>query len=111
MHRDVAPGNILYDANNNPVLTDFGIALAAASGSRITSTGFSVGTSHYMSPEQARGGDVDLRSDIYSLGVLCFFGLAGKPPYDGADGFAVAYAHVFEADSASACRAGALAAV
>ena len=96
VHRDVAPGNILYDANNNPVLTDFGIALAAASGSRITSTGFSVGTSHYMSPEQARGGDVDLRSDIYSLGVLCYYGLTGKPPYEGADGFAVAYAHVFE---------------
>jgi serine/threonine-protein kinase PpkA len=96
VHRDVAPGNILYDANSNPVLTDFGIALAAATGSRITSTGFSVGTSHYMSPEQARGGDVDLRSDIYSLGVLCYYGLAGKPPYDGADGFAVAYAHVFE---------------
>ena len=97
IHRDVAPGNILYDANNNPVLTDFGIALAAASGSRITSAGFSVGTSHYMSPEQARGGDVDARSDIYSLGVLTYFGLTGKPPYDGADGFAVAYAHVFEA--------------
>lgn len=96
VHRDVAPGNILFDANGNPVLTDFGIALAAASGSRVTSTGFSVGTSHYMSPEQARGGDVDARSDIYSLGVLSYFGLAGKPPYDGADGFAVAYAHVFE---------------
>ncbi|HET8942029.1 MAG TPA: protein kinase [Rudaea sp.] len=96
VHRDVAPGNILYDANNNPVLTDFGIALAASGGSRITSTGFSVGTSHYMSPEQARGGDVDARSDIYSLGVLCYFGLTGKPPFDGADGFAVAYAHVFE---------------
>lgn len=96
VHRDVAPGNILYDANNNPVLTDFGIALAASGGSRITSTGFSVGTSHYMSPEQARGGDVDARSDIYSLGVLCYYGLTGKPPFDGADGFAVAYAHVFE---------------
>lgn len=96
VHRDVAPGNILYDANNNPVLTDFGIALAASTGSRITSTGFSVGTSHYMSPEQARGSDVDARSDIYSLGVLCYYGLTGKPPYDGADGFAVAYAHVFE---------------
>ncbi len=96
VHRDVAPGNILYDAANNPVLTDFGIALAATTGSRITSTGFSVGTSHYMSPEQARGGDVDGRSDIYGLGVLCYYGLTGKPPYDGADGFAVAYAHVFE---------------
>jgi formylglycine-generating enzyme required for sulfatase activity len=98
VHRDVAPGNILYDRNGNPVLTDFGIALTAHAqgGSRLTSSGFSVGTSHYMSPEQARGGDVDARSDIYSLGVLGYFGLAGKPPYDGADGFAVAYAHVFE---------------
>ncbi|MBS0569947.1 MAG: SUMF1/EgtB/PvdO family nonheme iron enzyme [Proteobacteria bacterium] len=96
VHRDVAPGNILYDANANPVLTDFGIALATVTGGQVTSSGFSVGTSHYMSPEQARGGDVDARSDIYSLGVLAYFGLARKPPYDGADGFAVAYAHVFE---------------
>ena len=96
VHRDVAPGNVLYDANGNPVLTDFGIALATVTGGHITSSGFSVGTSHYMSPEQARGGDVDARSDIYSLGVLAYYGLARKPPYDGADGFAVAYAHVFE---------------
>ncbi len=96
VHCDVAPGNILYDTNANPVLTDFGIALASTSGARITSSGFAVGTSHYMSPEQARGGDVDARSDIYSLGVLTYFGLTGEPPFDGADGFAVAYAHVFE---------------
>jgi formylglycine-generating enzyme required for sulfatase activity len=96
VHRDVAPGNVLFDSNNNPVLTDFGIALATVTGGHVTSSGFSVGTSHYMSPEQARGGDVDARSDIYSLGVLAYFGLARKPPYDGADGFAVAYAHVFE---------------
>lgn len=97
IHRDVAPGNILFDSADNPVLTDFGIALAASQATRITSTGFSVGTSHYMSPEQARGGDIDARSDLYSLGVLAWYGLTGKPPYDGADGFAVAYAHVFEA--------------
>lgn len=96
VHRDVAPGNILFDSADNPVLTDFGIALAASQSARITSTGFSVGTSHYMSPEQARGGEIDARSDLYSLGVLCWYGLAGKPPYDGNDGFAVAYAHVFE---------------
>lgn len=96
VHRDVAPGNILFDSADNPVLTDFGIALAASQSTRITSTGFSVGTSHYMSPEQARGGDLDARSDLYSLGVLAWYGLTGKPPYDGNDGFAVAYAHVFE---------------
>lgn len=97
VHRDVAPGNILFDPADNPVLTDFGIALAASQSTRITSAGFSVGTSHYMSPEQARGGDIDARSDIYSLAVLGWYGLTGKPPFDGSDGFAVAYAHVFEA--------------
>lgn len=96
VHRDVAPGNILFDANETPVLTDFGIARAISQGARITSAGISVGTSHYMSPEQARGGEVDARSDLYGLGVLTWYGLTGKPPYDGADGFAVSYAHVFE---------------
>ncbi|MBX3692032.1 bifunctional serine/threonine-protein kinase/formylglycine-generating enzyme family protein [Dokdonella sp.] len=96
VHRDVAPGNILFDLNDTPVLTDFGIARAVSQAARITSAGISVGTSHYMSPEQARGGDVDARSDLYGLGVLTWFGLTGRPPYEGADGFAVSYAHVFE---------------
>ncbi|WP_440221732.1 bifunctional serine/threonine-protein kinase/formylglycine-generating enzyme family protein [Dokdonella sp. MW10] len=96
VHRDVAPGNILFDVNDTPVLTDFGIARAISQAARITSAGISIGTSHYMSPEQARGGDVDARSDLYGLGVLTWFGLTGKPPYEGADGFAVSYAHVFE---------------
>ncbi len=96
VHRDVAPGNILFDVNDTPVLTDFGIARAISQAARITSAGISIGTSHYMSPEQARGGDVDARSDLYGLGVLTWFGLTGKPPYEGSDGFAVSYAHVFE---------------
>lgn len=96
VHRDVAPGNIMYDINNNPVLTDFGIARTVSKTSRITNAGVSVGTSHYMSPEQARGGDVDGRSDIYSMGAACFEALTGNPPYNGEDGFAIAYAHVFE---------------
>lgn len=97
VHRDVAPGNILFDVSDTPLLTDFGIARAFSQTARITSAGISVGTSHYMSPEQARGSDVDARSDLYGLGVLTWFGLTGKPPYEGADGFAVSYAHVFEA--------------
>lgn len=96
VHRDVAPGNIIFDSNNTPVLTDFGIARSVSKTSRITHIGVSVGTSHYMSPEQARGGEVDGRSDIYSLGALTFEAITGNPPYDGDDGFAIAYAHVFE---------------
>jgi serine/threonine protein kinase len=96
VHRDVSPANILFDSSENPVLTDFGIARAVTRTSRLTNAGVSVGTSHYMSPEQARGGNVDARSDIYSLGAVAFEALTGKPPYDGEDGFAIAYAHVFE---------------
>lgn len=96
VHRDVTPSNILFDADDKPRLTDFGIARAMAASSRITASGLSVGTSHYMSPEQARGGEVDPRSDIYSLGVLCYESLTGHPPFRGEDSFAVAYAHVYE---------------
>ena len=97
IHRDVTPGNIMFDSANNPVLTDFGIARSEHGSTRITQTGVSIGTSSYMSPEQARGGEIDQRSDLYSLGALTFEALTGHPPYKGADGFAVAYAHVFEA--------------
>lgn len=96
VHRDVTPGNIMFDGADTPLLTDFGIARALSGSTRITSTGVSIGTSNYMSPEQARGADVDARSDLYSLGALAFEALVGRPPYNGPDGFAVAYAHVFE---------------
>jgi serine/threonine-protein kinase PpkA len=96
VHRDVSPANILFDATDNPVLTDFGIARAVTRTSRLTNAGASVGTSHYMSPEQARGGNVDARSDLYSLGAVAYEALTGQPPFDGEDGFAIAYAHVFE---------------
>ena len=96
IHRAIAPKNVMYDGNDTPFLIDFGIAPSASQDAQVTSAGFAIGTSHYMSPEQARGGELDARSDIYSLGALCYYGLVGRPPYDGADGFAVAYAHVFE---------------
>jgi serine/threonine-protein kinase PpkA len=96
VHRDVTPANILFDAHDTPILTDFGIARAVTSASRITASGLSIGTSHYMSPEQARGAEVDHRSDIYSLGVLCFEAVSGHPPFEGEDGFAVAFAHVHD---------------
>ena len=96
VHRDVTPGNILFDASGTPVLTDFGIVKAVSDSTRITGTGLSIGTSQYMSPEQARGRTVDQRSDLYSLGAVIFEALAGRAPYDGEDGFAIAYAHVFD---------------
>lgn len=96
VHRDVTPGNIMFDGSNTPILTDFGIARGLRQDTRITGTGVSIGTSHYMSPEQARSGDISPRSDLYSLGVVAFEALAGHPPYQGDDGFAVAYAHVYD---------------
>jgi len=96
IHRAISPQNVLYDAYNTAVLIDFGAAPTPAQESYVTNTGFAVEVGRYMSPEQARGGDQDARSDIYSLGALTFLGLTGRPPYDGADGFAIAYAHVFE---------------
>jgi serine/threonine protein kinase/tetratricopeptide (TPR) repeat protein len=85
IHRDIKPGNILL-CRGHAVIADFGIALAvrAAGGSRLTETGLSLGTPHYMSPEQAAGeSHVDARSDIYSLATVLYEMLAGEPPYTG----------------------------
>jgi len=96
VHRDVKPENVLFDVTGTPILTDFGIARALRSTTRITETGMSVGTSKYMSPEQARGGTVDARSDLYALGVVLYEAVTGAPPFEAEDTFAVAYAHVNE---------------
>ncbi|HEX3233507.1 MAG TPA: protein kinase [Gemmatimonadales bacterium] len=91
IHRDVKPENILLH-EGEPMLTDFGIALALheAGGERLTETGLSVGTPHYMSPEQATAERrLDSKSDIYSLGAVVYEMLAGEPPFTGATGRAV----------------------
>jgi serine/threonine protein kinase len=95
VHRDIKPDNIMFDEFGQCVLTDFGIA-KAASGQRLTGTGMSIGTPHYMSPEQARAQSIDGRSDIYSLGVVAYQALAGTVPYDGEDSFSIGYKHITE---------------
>ena len=83
VHRDVKPDNILLEhGSGRAVVTDFGIAQLAA-GSITSSEPRIIGTPHYMSPEQASGGVVDARSDLYSLGVVAFFAVTGKLPIDG----------------------------
>ncbi len=85
IHRDIKPANILLH-EGRPVVADFGIALAisAAGGGRMTETGLSLGTPHYMSPEQASADrDLSARSDVYSLGCVLYEMLAGQPPHTG----------------------------
>ena len=94
VHRDVKPGNVLFRANGTAVLADFGIAKAMDSTTMSTQAGNSIGTPHYMSPEQARAEKVDGRSDIYSLGAMLFEMLAGTPPYEASDPFSIALMHV-----------------
>jgi serine/threonine-protein kinase len=84
-HRDIKPDNIVLSPDG-AVLVDFGIsrAIAQSGEDRVTRSGFVVGTEEYMSPEQAAGGDdVDGRTDLYSLGIVLFEAVAGRPPFSG----------------------------
>ena len=85
IHRDVKPGNVLLDAGR-AIVCDFGIARAVelAAGDQLSTTsGFALGTPAYMSPEQASGGPIDFRSDVYGLGCVIYEMLAGEPPFSG----------------------------
>lgn len=82
VHRDIKPNNIMIDRGGNAKIMDFGIA-RAVKGKSITGSGVAIGTPQYMSPEQVEGKEVDLRSDIYSLGILLYEMLTDKVPFEG----------------------------
>ncbi|AZD80212.1 serine/threonine-protein kinase [Pseudomonas chlororaphis] len=96
VHRDVKPANILFRANGSAVLSDFGIAKSLEDHTQFTQAGFAVGTPSYMSPEQARGQQIDGRTDLYALGVVLYEILTGKLPYIGSDSLSTALAHLTE---------------
>ncbi|HKS14249.1 MAG TPA: protein kinase, partial [Pseudomonas sp.] len=96
VHRDVKPANILFRADGAAVLSDFGIAKSLDDRTQFTQAGFAVGTPSYMSPEQARGLEIDGRADLYALGVVLYEILVGTLPYRGADALSTALAHLTE---------------
>ena len=95
IHRDIKPQNIIMDSSGTLKVTDFGIAKAMESDKAIAG-GTAMGSVHYISPEQARGGYTDFRSDIYSLGIVLYEMLAGRVPFDGDNPVSVALMHIEE---------------
>ncbi|MFK9092378.1 Stk1 family PASTA domain-containing Ser/Thr kinase [Bacillus salipaludis] len=93
IHRDIKPHNILVDHDGNVKITDFGIAMALSATS-ITQTNSVLGSVHYLSPEQARGGMANRKSDIYSLGIVMFELLTGRLPFSGESAVSIALKHL-----------------
>jgi serine/threonine-protein kinase len=98
VHRDIKPANILIGANGQVKVADFGIARAmnAPTESALTQAGSVMGTATYFSPEQAQGAQPDPRSDLYSLGIVLYEMVAGRPPFAGENPVSIAYKQVHE---------------
>ncbi|MGH8895254.1 MAG: Stk1 family PASTA domain-containing Ser/Thr kinase, partial [Actinomycetes bacterium] len=97
VHRDIKPANVMLTKSGEIKVMDFGIARAVAdAGATMTQTSAVIGTAQYLSPEQARGEQVDARSDLYSTGCMLYELLTGRPPFVGDSPVSVAYQHVRE---------------
>ncbi len=94
IHRDIKPHNIIFSDDGVAKITDFGIAKAVNNGTIVNTNTTVLGSVHYLSPEQARGGFVDAKSDIYSLGIVMYEMLTGKVPFDGENAVSVAMMHI-----------------
>ncbi len=94
IHRDIKPDNILFGPGGEAVVADFGLARALSQEVGLSATNQVMGTPHYFSPEQARGLELDGRSDLYSLGVTLYRAATGKLPFDGEDWYAVGRQHI-----------------
>jgi streptogramin lyase len=96
VHRDVKPSNVLLDAHDHAYLADFGLTRPFGSGAAGPTDGRSLGTPAYIAPEQIEGGEIDGRTDVYSLGCLLYECLTGAPPFAASSRLAVAWAHLEE---------------
>ena len=96
VHRDVKPANVMFREDGTLLLTDFGIAKQLGGTSDLTVTGSTLGTPHYLSPEQARAQPLDGRADIYSLGIMLYEMLVGKKPYQGDSDINTVLKHITE---------------
>jgi serine/threonine-protein kinase len=94
VHRDLKPPNILLNDHNLVKVVDFGLAAASQVESRLTKTGVLLGTPTYMAPEQVRNRAIDVRTDIYSLGIIMYEMFTGHPPYTADDPMSVLFQHI-----------------